>query len=247
MCLNYRILAQCDGTQHVSTDEFIEILGAIGDFDEIGLDVEKPRGIAHDEIRHSTPLLEYQSYAAHAWLNFKTYFRHKRGGSLYVADSEAEPCIKVAALYVNRIVGQGFIPPIVLRIMAWLHTFKQRYRVDARSHKVFGLFRSAWRAYDASRAAQYRADAARREKIRWQEGRYRCATKGCGIQATHRSGLRSCGGNCPASIKPSYCSELCQRTVRGRCFSHFPIVESPLFRIGLFISKFVLEGQLRIP
>ena len=132
---------------------------------------------------------------------------------MYLADPEAEPSLKVAARHANLLAGYGFIPPIALRIPAWLHALKKLHNFDARAHDVFKLFRYAWRAYDEFRADQTLAEAARREKIRGQEERYRCATEGCGIQATHANGLRRCSGNCPPSVKPYYCSELCHLRV----------------------------------
>ena len=179
----------------------------------MGLILARPRGITHEEVRHNSPLLQLQALAAYAWFYFRLYFRRQHGGSLYLAQSEAEPYLKVAVHCANLLAGCGFIPRIALRIPAWLHALKKLHNFDARADDIFKLYHYAWEVYDEFRADQSRAEEARREKIHGRENRYRCATINCGIQATHANGLRRCSGNCPPSVKPYYCSELCHLRV----------------------------------
>ena len=232
---------------NVKAGEYMEILQAIGDIEPSGLLIPNPRGLRHKDIRRNSPLLRYQAQATFAWVFFRYYIRHKHGGSLYLAESFTDSSLKRAIRHANALARHNFVPSISLHILAYLHALKTLHNFDARNDILYKVFRHAWAAYDEFRTSQSLAEATRRQKIRGQEHRYRCAARKCGIQATHANALRRCAGNCPESVKPYYCSYACQRNVRARCGFHAPYAHHGLFRTGASIDKFVHKEQPMVP
>ena len=155
----------------------------------MGLILARPRGITHEEVRHNSPLLQLQALAAYAWFYFRLYFRRQHGGSLYLAQSEAEPYLKVAVHCANLLAGCGFIPQIALRIPAWLHALKKLHNFHARADDILKLYPYAWGEDNEPCSGQSGTEQTRREKIRERENQYRCARINRGIQETRGNTL----------------------------------------------------------
>lgn len=118
-----------------------------------------------------------------------------------------------AAFYANLCAYMEFVPRSVILVADWLAYLSRRWDVDLRTHARYGLFKDLFRVYDEYLAAQATAEAFRAAKVAQHPNAYRCAVSNCGIQATSRSALRRCGGNCAPDVKPHYCSVDCQERV----------------------------------
>ncbi|KAK7466128.1 hypothetical protein VKT23_004853 [Stygiomarasmius scandens] len=72
-------------------------------------------------------------------------------------------------------------------------------------------FKHVWKAV-AKREGEMEAErnAARLKRLT-KPNRYRCATVGCGIEASSGKMLLRCAGKCDPDKKPSYCSKECQK------------------------------------
>ncbi|KAL1938226.1 hypothetical protein VTO73DRAFT_11870 [Trametes versicolor] len=159
-------------------------------------------------VINNTELLQKRALAAWAWWFFQMYFIRDPGASLHAIT--VEPAMLNAACCANECAHQSFLPPIVLRIAAWLSTVKPRFGVDVRAMPKFKEFTFLWVAYAIYQMVAIEREEDRLEKVAKAPHEYRCAADGCGIQVYHRDALRKCGGNCPPETKPRYCGYWCQ-------------------------------------
>jgi hypothetical protein len=123
-----------------------------------------------------------------------------------------------AARLADECASLGLIAPFVLYAAKRLEAFGLRRQADCRYRGVdttrFERLEFLWEAWEA-REAEFSAEQRTRDaKVSKAPTRYKCAAEGCGIEATRKAGLLKCMGECPADLKPSYCSKECQRAVR---------------------------------
>ena len=119
--------------------------------------------------------------------------------------------------YANRCAGLGFVPPVVLRVaerMEFLGLRNPAQSLVRLPPKVnvalFAQLESLWEAWNNRKEEIAREKEKREEKVGKRRNAYFCAAEGCGIEATKKSGLKTCSGPCPANVKPAYCSRECQ-------------------------------------
>ncbi|EKM60149.1 uncharacterized protein PHACADRAFT_192548 [Phanerochaete carnosa HHB-10118-sp] len=108
----------------------------------------------------------------------------------------------------------GFVAPVVLQIADIIEKTGFRHQETCPpGHTVdrFLELKDLWRVYGKRKAEMEQKDDARDAKVLAMPNFYFCAAEGCGIEATHKSGLSSCAGKCDKGWKPSYCSKECQR------------------------------------
>ena len=69
-------------------------------------------------------------------------------------------------------------------------------------------------------------------KVGKRSNAYRCAREGCPVEATAQAALKKCDGPCPEELKPSYCSEDCQKAVSSRSVLRVGLLPLWYDRIG---------------
>lgn len=124
-----------------------------------------------------------------------------------------------AAIPANQAASMGFVCPIILQIAQMIERtgFRNPANIPPdRTSNPFQELPDLWRVWDMRVAEIAGKDEERDEKVRQNPNLYFCARRGCGIEAIHKSALRSCGGKCPPHGKPAYCSRECQKEVRFR-------------------------------
>ncbi|CAL1699048.1 unnamed protein product [Somion occarium] len=120
-------------------------------------------------------------------------------------------CVSRAAFFANEAISYGFTSPSTLYVGAGIRRLLNTPRIPGVDYNRFDEFSFSFEAI-AKRDEEVVEIASRREaKVSKAPNAYHCATPGCGIEATKKSGLLRCAGKCPAELKPSYCSKECQR------------------------------------
>ena len=202
----FRNLADCDRPAELSIYQILEIVDFVSD------DLALLCGRERPEMYNMDADLAVRARALRAWIFFQAHFRSRRWGTLLEIRSNPHINNAVHASHC-AVMCSDFVPPITIRVAEWLMTLNARYAINVRWTEPFDKFKEIWHQYNQYIAWQDAREKARADKVAKAPNKYRCAAEGCGIQATHRSALRKCGGRCPPERKPHYCSWACQERV----------------------------------
>ena len=123
-----------------------------------------------------------------------------------------------AGLFADKCVALGLTTPAVVSIASAIERVGFRRKEDemfpGHHPERFEKLTNLWAAADKRAAEVNKRETKQALKQESHPNAYICATEGCGIEATSKSGLMQCAGPCARDIKPAYCSKDCQRKVR---------------------------------
>lgn len=179
-----------------------DVLGAL----RLLMALVDPEDVAPSKVPRS---LKARALSVQAHIHFHNRFERKGAINIDV--------VYRAAVCADAAAGLGFVSRDVLSVAQHVEAIGFRREEDNKfkehSTERFEQLAQLWAVWDRRKGVVEKERERQAEKVARAPQLYLCAAVDCGIESTSKSGLSSCGGKCPADVKPSYCSKECQRKV----------------------------------
>lgn len=135
-------------------------------------------------IKNITPRLRLQGLACYAHMNFYAGWADGKGAPTVGSILSAHNGMFNACSAANICVSLGFVPPVAIRIAAYMATTEARFGVDLREAPRYKELRHLWAMHRNYLARLQVKEAARLKRVAKAPHLYRCANTGCPIQAS---------------------------------------------------------------
>ena len=124
-----------------------------------------------------------------------------------------------AGVFADDCASLGFVSPMVLGIGRKIQELMTLPNIPEARHPRFQGLVFLWEAVERRQQEINAEQEKHNDKVAKTPNLFVCAAPGCGIEATRKSALLKCAGNCPSDVKPSYCSKECQKAVSDFVFN----------------------------